>query len=169
PIEKIWAVVKNAVAANMRGKLNTATPKPLLDWYFAVIPSSIFHSVWKTNVEISLAYYDAAIKGRRKVALSTSEEQCMPPEVAEREEEEKGEEVDEPLLEKLVLPNEEAFQQALSVAEVNENENVFVLEAATDSGRADEEGDEEGEEEDYSNSEDVGNDTSAKEAAKAKA
>ncbi|KAF8939919.1 hypothetical protein BGZ58_008305, partial [Dissophora ornata] len=56
PIEKIWAVVKSAVAANMRGKMKTATLKRMLDRYFTALPQSTFESVWRNSVRIGHAH-----------------------------------------------------------------------------------------------------------------
>ncbi|KAF9149920.1 hypothetical protein BGX21_005689, partial [Mortierella sp. AD011] len=58
PIEEIWAVVKNMVAANATGEMKPLELKRLLDHYFACIPEEIFRSVWNTSIDIGQTYLD---------------------------------------------------------------------------------------------------------------
>ncbi|KAF9995905.1 hypothetical protein BGZ79_010372 [Entomortierella chlamydospora] len=67
PIEKIWAVVKNAVAAQATGNMKALQLKQTLIGYFFEIPMFIFISLWNKNIEISKAYIEAGHEAQEDV------------------------------------------------------------------------------------------------------
>ncbi|KAG0041247.1 hypothetical protein BGZ83_002101 [Gryganskiella cystojenkinii] len=56
PIEKIWGVAKNQVAANATGKHDPLTLKKNLERLFVQMPQSVFISVWLKSIRKAQAY-----------------------------------------------------------------------------------------------------------------
>ena len=56
PIEKIWACVKNKVAATTTGQHTVISLKQKLDFLFTSIPQSTFLAVWRGSIEECRSY-----------------------------------------------------------------------------------------------------------------
>ena len=71
PIEKIWAVVKNMVAASSTGRHTALSLKRTLVEHFFSIPEKLFLSVWRKSILIGIEYQ----KNKPKVDGEDGQEQ----------------------------------------------------------------------------------------------
>jgi len=66
PIEKIWACVKNKVAALTNGQYTSLSLKRTLIRLFSTIPESTFLSLWNESIRQGIQYWTAAEKERNQ-------------------------------------------------------------------------------------------------------
>jgi len=61
PIEMVWGVVKNMVAANTTATMTALNLKRMLQFYFAKLPSRIFRKVWEKTIKVGDNYLKTPI------------------------------------------------------------------------------------------------------------
>ena len=71
PIEKIWAYVKNKVAALTNGQHTSLSLKRTLIRLFFTIPESTFLSLWNESIREGIQYWTAAEKEKEVQGITT--------------------------------------------------------------------------------------------------